>query len=82
MDDVAWIGRTYMVTGPEYEDGTGWALCFHAGTGKCLRCIATFEVRQDAIHVAYYFNRVQYRTRNAHPRTKTTEPAISIQPES
>ena len=65
LEGVAYVGRSWMVTGPEFEDGTGWSLCYHAGTGKCQKCVATFQHRNDAMHAAHYFNRTRYRPRNS-----------------
>lgn len=44
------VGR-WMVTGPEFEDGSGWSLCIHED-GKCQRCVATFSDQADAEHAA------------------------------
>ena len=40
-----------MVTGPDFEDGSGWTLCLQVD-GKCQRCIAEFNLKEDAVSVA------------------------------
>lgn len=47
----AYIVGQWMVTGPEFEDGSGWSLCIHEDS-KCQRCVATFSDQKDADHAA------------------------------
>ena len=47
---VALDGR-WMVTGPEYEDGTGWTLCEADENGRCIRCWADINTRGQAMRV-------------------------------
>ena len=44
------FGR-WMVTGPEFEDGSGWSMCLHENN-QCQRCVATFDRQEDAEETA------------------------------
>ena len=44
------FGR-WMVTGPDFEDGSGWTLCLHVD-GKCQRCLAEMNRQEDALAIA------------------------------
>lgn len=46
-----YIKGRWMVTGPDFEDGTGWSLCIHKG-GKCQRCVASYVSQRDAYRAA------------------------------
>ena len=50
MPDPMIFGR-WMVTGPDFEDNTGWTLCLHVDR-KCQRCLAEFNLNDDAVSVA------------------------------
>ena len=50
-----YIKGRWMVTGPDYPDGSGWSFCIQHN-GKCKRCVATFHKRVDAIHAAKHFH--------------------------
>lgn len=41
----------WMVTGPDFEDQTGFSLCEHKDE-YCVRCVASFHHRPDARKVA------------------------------
>ena len=42
-----YIRGRWMVTGPNYPDGSGWSLCIHKG-GMCQRCVAEYGLQRDA----------------------------------
>jgi len=44
------FGR-WMVTGPEFEDGSGWSMCQHEND-KCQKCVASFSDEDDATETA------------------------------
>ncbi len=46
-DQPPYIRGRWMVTGPNYPDGTGWSLCQQVD-GKCQRCVAEFSLQDDA----------------------------------
>ena len=46
-----YIRGRWMVTGPDFPDGSGWALRIHRG-GVCLRCVATYMRQRDAYRAA------------------------------